>query len=208
MRRAMGLDGLDEQPERHPDARVSDDARRGRDRRACRTGAAVGPARARVPRGRRRTVGGRGGASQERTATRRARHRPGEGQSHADGAHPRRRGGRAGSRRGDEGGVARRPRPARRGFRGAHGAAVAVRPAHPRPGSRRGAIRLRIHPRDVQAGRQAPLGLLRAPDSPRRPAHREARRCRRPQVRRAAGERDPRGREVHPRHDQGRAVRA
>ena len=35
--------------------------------------------------------------------------------------------------------------------------------------------------RDVQARREAPLGLLRAADPPRRPARREARRARRPQ---------------------------
>ena len=54
----------------------------------------------------------------------------------------------------------------------------------------------------------APLGLLRPPDPPRRPAGREARRSRRPQGLGAAGERDPRGREVHPRDGQGGAGRA
>ena len=34
---------------------------------------------------------------------------------------------------------------------GAHGAALALRPAHSRPGPRRAALRLRVHPRDVQA---------------------------------------------------------
>ena len=44
-----------------------------------------------------------------------------------------------------------------------------------------GAVRLRVHARDVQAGGEAALGLLRAADPPRRPARREARRDRRPQ---------------------------
>ena len=95
-----------------------------------------------------------------------------------------------------------------RGLRGAHSAPVAVRPARPRSGSRAGAVRLRLHPRDVQARGQAPLGLLRAPRAPPRPAGREGRRHRRPQGLRAAGERDPRGREVHPPHGEGRAGRA
>ena len=41
------------------------------------------------------------------------------------------------------------PAATRRGVRGSHGAAVAVRPAPPRSGPRRGAVRLRVHPRDV-----------------------------------------------------------
>ena len=73
---------------------------------------------------------------------------------------------------------------------------------------RAGAVRLRVHPRDVQARGQAPLGLLRPPGAPRRPAGREGRRHRRPQGLRVAGARDPRGREVHPHRDQGRAGRA
>ena len=46
----VAVDGLDERPQRHPDARVPDDARRGRHRRAHRAAAHVGPRRARVPR--------------------------------------------------------------------------------------------------------------------------------------------------------------
>ena len=118
---------------------------------------------------------------QERAAARLARHRPAEGHRDADRAGRRRRGRRAGRGRGHEGRVARRPRRARRGLRGADGAAVAVRPARLRPGPRPGAVRLRVHARDVQAGGQAPLGLLRAPDPPRRPAGRKGRRHRRPQ---------------------------
>ena len=63
-----------------------------------------------------------------------------------------------------------------RGLRGPHRAALALRPPDPRPDAHRGAVRLRVHARDVQAGRQAPLGLLRAPDPPRRPPGRKARR--------------------------------
>ena len=76
----------------------------------------------------------------------------------------------------------------------------------PRPDAHGGAVRLRVHARDVQAGRQAPLGLLRAADPPRRPPGREARRDRRPQGLGAARERDPRGRQVHP-GDRRRACR-
>ena len=76
--------------------------------------------------------------------------------------------------------LARRPGGDRRGLRGTHRAAVAVRPAGPRPGARARAVRLRVHPRDVQAERQASLGLLRAPGAPRRPARRQGRRHRRP----------------------------
>ena len=79
VRRAVGLDRVDEQPQRHPDAGVPDDARRGRDRRARRAGAAVGPRRAGVPGRRRRPVGRGGRAGQERAAARLARHRPAEG---------------------------------------------------------------------------------------------------------------------------------
>ena len=63
-------------------------------------------------------------------------------------------------------------------FEGLDRAALAVRPADPRPRPRGGALRVRVHARDVQAGRQAPVGLLRAADPPPRPARREARRDR------------------------------
>ena len=66
-----------------------------------------------------------------------------------------------------------------------------------------GAVRLRVHARDVQAGGEAPLGLLRAAGAPRRPAGRQGRRHRRPQGLGAAGARDPRGRAVHARDDAG-----
>ena len=204
MRGAVGLDRLDEQPQRHPDARVPDDARRGRDRRTGGTGAAVGRPGAGVSGRRRRPVRRRGAPGQERAAARLARDRPAEDDRHADRAGRRRRGRRAGRCRGHEGRMARRPRRARRGLRRADGAAVAVRPARLRPGARSGAVRLRVHARDVQARRQAPLGLLRPAHPPRRPAGREGRRRCRPQGLRVAGQRDPRGREVHPCDDKVR----
>ena len=98
---------------------------------------------------------------------------------------------------GDEGRVASRSVSAGRRIQGPYRAPLAVRPADPRPRARRGALRLRVHARDVQARGAAALGLLRAADPPRRPARREARREGRPQGRGAARERDPRGREVH-----------
>ena len=112
-------------------------------------------------------------AEEERAAARLARHRPAEGQGDTGRAGRRRRGRRAGRGRRHEGRVARRPRRARRGLRGAYGAAVAVRPARLRPAPLAGAVRLRLHPRDVQARGQAPLGLLRPADPPRRPAGRK-----------------------------------
>ena len=51
-------------------------------------------------------------------------------------------------------------------------------------------------------------GYFALPDPPRRPAGREGRRHRRPQGLSAAGQRDPRGREVHPCDDKGRTGRA
>jgi uncharacterized protein len=60
-----GLDWLDEQPQRHADARVHDDARRDRDLRARRPRARVGSRRTRLSR-RRRTAGRGGRACEER----------------------------------------------------------------------------------------------------------------------------------------------
>jgi uncharacterized protein YcaQ len=71
-----------------------------------------------------------------------------------------------------------------------------------------GAVRLRVHARDVQARGEAPLGLLRPPGAPPRPAGGEGRRDCRPQGLRVAGARDSRGREVHSHHEQGRERRA
>ena len=93
----------------------------------------------------------------------------------------RRRGRRPGRDRGHVRAVAGRPGGDGRGLRGPHRAALAVRPAHPRPGPRHRAVRLRVHPRDVQAEGQATLGVLRPPRAPPRPARRQDRRRRRPQ---------------------------
>ena len=172
--------------------------RRGRDRRARRPRAAVGSPRARLPgrptcRRPRRPSGGRNERRLASLGIARAK-----ATEDADGAGPRRGGRRARNGRGREGRVARRSGLPGRRLRGAHRAAVAVRPADPRPRPGRGAVRLRVLARDVQAGREAPLGLLRATDPPRGPADREARRGGRPEGRRPAHERDPRGRASTP----------
>ena len=132
VRGAVGLDRVDEQPQRHADARVHDDARRDRDLLARRTRAGLGPGRAGLS-GRRRADGRQGRAEEERAAARVARHRAAEGPEDADGAGRRRRGGRAGRGRRHEGRMARRPRGARPGLRGPDSAAVSVRPARSRP---------------------------------------------------------------------------
>src|SRR5207253_4628292 len=75
---------------------------------------------------------------------------------------------------------------------------VALRSARPRSRASGGALRVRVHARDVQAGREAPVGLFRAADPARGPARRQARRRRRPQGLRTAGECDPRGRALQP----------
>ena len=51
-----------------------------------------------------------------------------------------------------------------------HRGVVAVRPARPRPIPARGALGVRVPPRDLRAEGEAPLGLLRAAGAPRRPA--------------------------------------
>ena len=82
------------------------------------------------------------------------------------------RGRRAGRGRGRHGHLAGRPGAAGPAVRGAGGAAVAVRPADPRPQAHGRAVRVRLPAGDVQARRQAALGLLRAADPVRRPAGR------------------------------------
>ena len=167
--RPVGLDGLDERSQRDADAGVPDDARRGRDRRAHRAGAAVGSPRAGVPR-RPRRPGRRGrAADQERAATRLARHRAAEDHRHADRADRRRR--------------HQESRPWSRASR-ASGASTPPRSATTSRGERRcsrrstgssttGAARKSCSSsstrRDVQARGQTPLGLLRATGAPQRP---------------------------------------
>src|SRR4029450_5857440 len=87
-----------------------------------------------------------------------------------------------------------RPCRVRRAVLGACGAAVPVRPAGPRPPAPPGAVRVRLLPGDLQAGRQAPLGVLRTAGPVRRPAGGQARRHRRPPGRGAPGQRGPPGR--------------
>ena len=92
--------------------------------------------------------------------------RPGPGQVRraAGRAAPRRRGRRAGRGRGRQGRVAGRAVAARSAVHGPRRVALAVRPAGPGPQAARPALRVRLPARDVQAGRAADLGLLRAPD--------------------------------------------
>ena len=207
-RRAVEVDRLDAQPERDADARVPDDARRGRDLRSRRPRTAVGRARARVPEARARPVGRGGHAHQERAPSAVARHRAREEHGDAARAGRRRRRRCPGDGRRRPGRVARRPGTARSRLRGTDGAAVAVRPPRLRPRACAAAVRLRVHARDVQAGGEAALGLLRAARAPRGPARRQGRRDRRPQALGARGARDPRGRSLHARDDEGGARRA
>ena len=86
------------------------------------------------------------------------------------------RGRRAGDGRGRPRHLARRPGAARPAVRRPHRPAVAVRPPDLRPQAGRRPVRLRVRPRDVQAGGEASMGLLRAADPPRRPARGQARR--------------------------------
>ena len=188
VRGAVGLDRVDEQPQRHPDARVPDDARRGRDRRPRRARAAVGPGRAGVSGRRRRPVGRGGRADQERAAARARSASPGGRRrrcrsSRSTSARPA---SRPSSRASRASGASTRPRSAA-DFEGRTALLSPFdRLVHDRARAA-GAVRLRVHPRDVQAGGQAPLGLLRAADPPRRPAGREGRRHRRPQGRPCCG---------------------
>ena len=115
---------------------------------------------------------------QERAAARLARHRPAEGDrrcrsSRSTSARPASRPWSRASKgewRVDPAALGRR-------LRGAHGAAVAVRPARPRPASRAEELFDFEYTLEMyKPAAQAPLGLLRAPDPPRRPAGREGRR--------------------------------
>ena len=149
---------------------------------------ALGPGRADLPR-RPGPRPRRGAPAARRTPAPRARRGASEAERAAGRAAPRRRGRRARGRGGGQGRLASgavAPGPA---VRGPRRAAVAVRPAGPGPQAARPALRVRLPARDVQAGRAADLGLLRAPDPPRRPAGREARRDRRAGRRRAPGRR-------------------
>ena len=67
--------------------------------------------------------------------------------------------------------------------------------------ARRRPVRLRVHPGDVQAEGQAPLGVLRSPRAPPRPARRQGRRRRRSHDLGARRARHARGRPVHAGND-------
>ena len=182
-----GVDRLDQQPQRHAAAGVHGAARRGRGRRAAGPRPAVGPGVAGLPRrpgrSRRRRRGGSatsGGCARSASPAPAVRSaRSSRWTSARPASRPWSRASR-GTWRVDPallGPAVRRPR----------GAAVAVRPAGPRPQAHGRALRVRLPAGDVQARRQAPVGLLRAADPVRRPAGREARRHRRPQGRGARG---------------------
>ena len=162
---------------------------------------ALGPRRADLPR--RPGAGCRGGAAAaRREPARHAWHRPGEGDEDADGAERRRRGRRAAVVEGVKGELAGRADPAGPAVRGPGRAALAVRPA----GRRTANGSTEIFEFDYLLEMYKPvaqrrLGLLRAPDPPRRPAGREARRHRRAGRGRAPGRRRPRGRAVDRRHE-------
>ena len=89
-RRAVAVLGLDEQPQRHPDARVPHDARRDRGRRPRGPAAAVGPRRARLSARHARRAAGRGAPDPQRAPAARARASPARRRRDADGADPRR----------------------------------------------------------------------------------------------------------------------
>lgn len=69
----------------------------------------------------------------------------------------------------ERGGVACRPRRARRGLRGADGGRCCFHSTGSFTTASAPTLRLRLHARDVQAGGEAPLGVLRPADPPRRP---------------------------------------
>ena len=137
---------------------------------------AVRPGVARLSRRARRP--GRGGATAPRRAPApRARHRPGppgrqrrtSRTTSGDAGEPAVVAGTKGRWRVD-------PALLGRPFAGSRGPALAARPAGVRPEADRRPVRVRLPARDVQAGREAPVGLLRAADPVGRPARREARR--------------------------------
>ena len=179
---ALGVDRLEQQQERHDDARPPRAARRGRGRRRDRARPAVGPGVPGLPGRPRDPVGG-GAPAARRAPAERARHRPVARPGVPGRAAGRRRGRGAGRGRGGPRPVAGRPGAARTAVRRPRRPAVAVRPAAPRPQADERGLRVRLPPRDVQARRQAPVGLLRPADPVRRPAGREARRQGRPQGR-------------------------
>ena len=102
-------------------------------------------------------------------------------------AERRRRGRRARGRRGRERAVAGRPALPRPAVRGRAALLSPLDRLVYRPQADGRDLRVRLPARDVQAGGEAPVGLLRAADPVRRPAGRQARRHRRPQGRACCG---------------------
>ena len=131
-RRAVAVDRVDAQPQRHPDAGVPDAARGGRHRRPARAAAVVGPRRAGLPGGRRRRPGGRGRRLRDERRLRalgiaRARTTTSRWSRRTSATPASRRPSRAAGR------VAGRPGGRRSAVRRADGAAFPVRPPDPRP---------------------------------------------------------------------------
>ena len=162
LRPAVGVDRLEQEQERHDAARPPRPTRRGRVRRAAGAPSAVGPGRSDLPRRPRRTRRGGAGHPQRAPATQ-PRHRPGRASpsrpaSRTTSATPASRPSSTGCR-GSGAWTRRWLGPA---VLGPRRAAVAVRPPRPRPQADGRAVRLRLPARDVQARRQAALGLLRA----------------------------------------------
>ena len=157
-RGAVGVDRLDRQPQRHPDARVPQRARRGGGLRPRRPATAVGSRRARLPAGGRGRPARRGSPGPRGAPAARARHRQARGARCAGRASLEEVEGEPAEVEGTSGTWVVDPAAIGAGLRGSHGAALAVRPADPRPRSRAGAVRLRVLPGDVQAGRTSDAG--------------------------------------------------
>ena len=162
-RRAMAVVGVDQRPQRHADAGVPHDARRDRDRRRRGRQRVWDLAERVYPADTPVVPADEARRHAERAAAGIARHRPREGDRRPGRTVGCGRRGRARDRRGRPRGVARGPRGARKAVRGAHGAAVAVRPPDPRPRPSPRAVRLRLHPGDVQAQGQRRWGYFALP---------------------------------------------
>ncbi len=128
LRAALGLERLEQQQERHDDARQARAARGGRSGRRDGTRPAVGPRLPRLPR-RPGPPARRGAPAARRASAQRPRDRPGEGSRLPVRAGGRRPGRGAGRRRGGPRRVARRPGAARAALRRPCRPALAVRPA-------------------------------------------------------------------------------
>ena len=155
LRGALAVQRLEQQPQRPDDARHAGAARRGRRRRrrADATGCGTWP-RGSIPTTRCPRWTRRDGCVDERRLRALGIARA-KGTKLPSRAGRRRRGRRAGRGRGGPRPVAGRPGPARPAVHRARGAAVAVRPAPRRPQADGRDLRVRLHPRDVQARRRS-----------------------------------------------------